>query len=70
MLPYIVRRIGYMCVVLFAAATVSFVLIELPPGNYLASYIMELRQAGADVSRAEIASLEKQYGLDLPLHRR
>ena len=70
MLPYIARRTGYMLVVLFATATVSFVLIELPPGDYLASYIMQLRETGADVSKAEIASLEKQYGLDLPLHRR
>ena len=59
-----------MLVVLFATATVSFVLIELPPGNYLASYIMQPRETGADVSKAEIASLEKQYGLDLPLHLR
>lgn len=70
MLPYIVRRIGYMLVVLLATATVSFVLIELPPGDYLTSYIMQLRESGADVSKAEIAVLEKQYGLNLPLYRR
>ena len=59
-----------MLVVLLAAATVSFVLIELPPGDYLTSYIMQLRESGADVSKAEIAVLEKQYGLNLPLYRR
>ena len=59
-----------MLVVLLATATVSFVLIELPPGDYLTSYIMQLRESGADVSKAEIAALEKQYGLNLPLYRR
>ena len=59
-----------MLVVLLATATVSFVLIELPPGDYLTSYIMQLRESGADVSKAEIAVLEKQYGLNLPLYRR
>ena len=51
-----------MLVVLLATATVSFVLIELPPGDYLTSYIMQLRESGADVDSAQIAVLEKQYG--------
>ena len=42
---------SYMLVVLFATATVSFVLIELPPGDYLTSYIMQLRESGHEVSK-------------------
>ena len=61
---------SYMLVVLLATATVSFVLIELPPGDYLTSYIVQLRESGNNVSKAEIAALEKQYGLNLPLYRR
>jgi len=68
MLFYLIRRIIYILITLWLVSIVSFVLIQLPPGDYLNSYIMQLQQAGTEVTEAEVASLRKQYGLDLPIY--
>ncbi|MFH0963101.1 MAG: ABC transporter permease [Planctomycetota bacterium] len=68
---YILRRVLYMIPVLLAVSILSFVIIQLPPGDYLTTKIAELKlQMGTDAIEAEIASLRRQYGLDLPLHER
>ncbi len=54
---------------LLVMTVVTFVIIQLPPGDYLTSYITELVSSGQKIDEAEIASLKRQYGLDLPLHR-
>ena len=68
MLFYIVRRIFYMLVILLALSVVSFVLIQLPPGDFLSSYIANLRLTGQAVNEAQIALLERQYGLNVPIY--
>ncbi len=57
-----------MFIILFVLSVVAFIIIQLPPGDYLTSYIMQLQLTGTKVSAAEIASLEKQYGLDLSIY--
>lgn len=65
---YLLRRFVYMVILLFAVSAFSFFLIDLPPGDYLTSYVASLRDArGADVDNAEIEALKQQYGLDQPL---
>lgn len=59
-----------MLVLLVIMSVVAFVLIQLPPGDYLTSYIMQLQTSGQMVDEAQVASLRKQYGLDLPMHQR
>lgn len=68
MLFYIIRRCLYMFVILLAVSIISFVIIQLPPGNYLATYIENLRLSGIAVEQADIEMLERQYGLDLPVY--
>lgn len=68
MLSYVLRRFFYMVVILLITSVVGFVIIQLPPGDYLTSYIMELEARGRIVDEAEAASLRKQYGLDLPIY--
>lgn len=46
----------------------SFIIIQLPPGDFLTSYIAQLRASGTDVSEETIQSLIQLYGLDQPLH--
>ena len=71
MVGFILRRVLYMVVVLIAVSMVSFVIIELPPGDYMTSYIVRLKQTGGGtITDDQIASLRKQYGLDLPVYRR
>jgi len=68
MLFYVIRRFVYMIIILLMVSIVSFIIIQLPPGDYLNSYIMSLKAQGQEVSDAEIAGLRKQYGLDLPIY--
>lgn len=64
MIHYLLRRILFMILTLFFVSMISFIVIQLPPGDYLTSYVMQLRSSGADVSEAQIAALTRQYGLD------
>jgi len=66
---YIIRRLFYMIVLLFVISIVSFIIIQLPPGDYLSAYIAQLRMSGQRLDEAQIASLTRQYGLDLPIYQ-
>jgi len=68
MVFYVIRRFFYMILILFVVSIVAFIIIQLPPGDFLTSYIISLEASGTEVSEAEIASLRKQYGLDLPIY--
>lgn len=68
MLGYILRRLVQMLVTLFVISVISFVIIQLPPGDYLTSYIASLAATGETVDQATIEALRKQYGLDLPIY--
>lgn len=70
MFVYIVRRFFFMIVLMVLMSVFSFVVIQLPPGDYLTSYIVQLESTGARVTDAEVAALRKQYGLDLPVYQR
>lgn len=70
MLSYIIRRLIYMVPTIIVISIISFIVIELPPGDYLTSYISRLESQGVQVSEEQIQSLEKRYGLGLPLHKR
>jgi peptide/nickel transport system permease protein len=65
---YIVRRIGIMIPTLLVVSVISFVVIQLPPGDYLTTYAMQLRQEGDAVDEAELAALRDRYGLGLPIY--
>ena len=70
MLSYLVQRIVYMAVLLLLLSFVSFVLIELPPGDFLDNLIQQLRNAGVQVDVEQIRELEDRYGLNLPFMQR
>jgi len=56
-----------MFVVLLLVSIAAFIIIQLPPGDYLTSFIMQLEKAGGKVNESQIAILERQFGLDQPL---
>jgi peptide/nickel transport system permease protein len=66
MFAYILRRFLYMILLLFLLCVTTFIIIQLPPGDYLTTYITRLQASGEQVDESEIASLRRQYGLDLP----
>ncbi len=67
MLVYILRRLLFAIPLLFLIAVVSFIIIELPPGDYLTVYVMNLRQSGEQIDQAALDVLRARYGLDKPV---
>ena len=67
MFTYIVHRILIMIPTLFAISVLTFIIIQLPPGDYLTHQIEELRAQGESANFEKIDFLRKQYGLDKPL---
>src|SRR5699024_6229795 len=64
---YVTRRLLYMIPTLFAISIVAFLVIQLPPGNFLTVYIAQLSAQGQGVDGAQIHALEERYGLNDPL---
>jgi peptide/nickel transport system permease protein len=67
MLQYIGKRVLMMIPTLFAISIIVFTIIQLPPGNYLESYIAELEAQGESVDQQKVAFLREYYGLDKPI---
>ncbi len=70
MLHYLTRRFLTMILTLLVISALVFTIIQLPPGDYLSTYINELQSQGEAVDPAKIAFLRAQYGLDKPLVQR
>jgi peptide/nickel transport system permease protein len=51
---------------LVALSVVSFIIIQLPPGDFLTSYVNRLRSSGAQLNDENIKSIEAQFGLNDP----
>jgi peptide/nickel transport system permease protein len=64
MLSYLIRRILIMIPTLIAISAIVFVIIQLPPGDYLTTMMEELRAQGETASLERIEFLKQQYGLD------
>ncbi len=68
MLRFIARRVLLLIPTMIAIVIISFVIIQLPPGDYLTSYIAQLQSRGTVVDQSEIDALRERYGLDQPLY--
>src|SRR5215472_7994806 len=68
MIAYTVRRLLLAVVTIWAISVLSFVIIQLPPGDFVDAYIAKLSASGSMVSAEEAASLRKLYGLDRPIY--
>ncbi len=66
MLGYIARRILYMIPTLFAISVVVFIIIQLPPGDYLTTLVAAMSSQGETVNQDALRALEDQYGLNQP----
>ena len=68
MFRYFVQRLLVMIPTLIVISIAIFVIIQAPPGDYLETYIEELRSQGEAVDPAKIEFLRRTYGLDLPFY--
>jgi peptide/nickel transport system permease protein len=70
MLSYVARRLLFMVLSLLLLSFVSYVIIELPPGDYAEMYIKRLETTGTRVDEGLILALKRQYGYDQPFMTR
>ena len=68
MLAYIARRLVYMAVLLVLVSIVSFVIISLPPGDYVTTQLANLESTGAEVDETLVENLRQEYGLNRPIY--
>ena len=68
MLAYIVRRLIFAAATTVAISIISFVIIQLPPGDFVDAYIAAISATGGQVSLEEAESLRIQFGLDRPMY--
>src|SRR3989441_5563288 len=68
MLAYLSRRVVLALLTVGAISVLSFVIIRLPPGDYISSYIASVSMSGGFVSEQEVQALRREYGLDQPVY--
>ena len=67
MFTYLIHRVLIMIPTLLVISLVTFIIIQLPPGDYISNQIQELIAQGDDTAIAKAAFLRKQFGLDKSL---
>jgi len=67
MLIYLARRLALALVTCAAISVLTFVIIRLPPGDFVDAYIANLATNGSSVSAEQAAAMRHEYGLDRPL---
>jgi peptide/nickel transport system permease protein len=67
MLKFILHRVLLFVPTMLAISLVTFLLIQLPPGDYLTTIIFQLEESGEEVDEALLDALRKRYGLDRPI---
>ena len=68
MVQFIIRRLFLMVPTIFAVSIVAFIIIQLPPGDYLTSYVANLAGSGETVQQDVIDALNQRFGLDQPIY--
>ena len=48
-------------------SVISFIIIQLPPGDWLTTYVANLEAEGEEVDAATLAALRSRYGLGQPI---
>jgi peptide/nickel transport system permease protein len=66
MFTYIIHRLLIMIPTLIAISIITFLIIQLPEGDYLSNLVQELQAQGEAAALEKVEFLRKQYGLDQP----
>jgi len=68
MLNYIIGRLVRMIPQVFLISILAFIIIQLPPGDFLTEEINRLQSTGVTMDPGQIQKLANLYGLDKPLY--
>jgi peptide/nickel transport system permease protein len=66
MLSYLIRRVLIIIPTLIVISMISFIIIELPPGDFVSSYVRQVESQG-EVSREALDAMRASFGLDEPI---
>jgi len=66
-LQFVLRRLLLMVPTLIAISVLTFIIIQLPPGDFLSAQMAEMQAQGESLQGEKIEYLRKLYGLDRPL---
>lgn len=67
MLTYVLRRLGLAVITVFAITVVTFVILHLPPVDFVTAYAAQAAASGSAISPAEADAMRLAYGLNQPL---
>lgn len=67
MVSFLIRRLVYAVILLVLVSFVSFIVIQLPPGDFLTQKIAELQARGDRSAELRVNEYRARYGLDEPL---
>ncbi|MDB5368555.1 MAG: binding-protein-dependent transport system inner rane component [Roseomonas sp.] len=68
MIAYVGRRIAMAGITVLAISAITFIIIQLPPGDFADAYLAQLAASGSTVSAAEADRLRQEFGLDDPMY--
>lgn len=68
MLAYVIRRLLAMIPLLFLVSVITFVIIQLPPGDFFTSLQAAVAETGGGGDARTYDILRERYGLDQPIH--
>lgn len=67
MLGYMTRRLLVMVPTLLTISVLTFIIIQLPPGDYLTTLVTEMQSRGESLDEGRLALLRETYGFDKPM---
>jgi peptide/nickel transport system permease protein len=68
-LKFLARRLIYMSFTVWIITLIAFLVIQLPPGDYVTNLVSEMMAQGTDkIDPAIIEQLREQYGLNDPVY--
>jgi peptide/nickel transport system permease protein len=68
MLTYLAHRLVLAAITLFAITIVTFVILHLPPVDFVTAYAAQAAASGTAISPAEADAMRQAYGLNQPLY--
>ena len=68
MFRYLTRRFLYMLLLIWFSSIASFVIIQLPAGDFVNSLARQYATSGRVVDEAQLNNLRAQFGLDQPVY--
>jgi peptide/nickel transport system permease protein len=68
MLSYLIRRVLLALFTCWAISVLAFIIIQLPPGDFVDAYISNLSASGSGISADQAEQLRSDYALDQPVY--